>query len=91
MSSALSAAHFHDEIAATAYVEARIWPNGARVAVDGVDRMEIENELLRRNTVYYDSVAFARALGMLPSKDGRTDRLMLRLFNLKTKLRTRRR
>ena len=28
MSSALSAPHFHDEIAATAYVEARIWPNG---------------------------------------------------------------
>ena len=27
MSSALSAAHFHDENAATAYVEARIWPN----------------------------------------------------------------
>ena len=29
MSSALSAPHFHNEIAATAYVEARIWPNGA--------------------------------------------------------------
>ena len=29
MSSALSAPHFHSEIAATAYVEARIWPNGA--------------------------------------------------------------
>ena len=29
MFSALSAPHFHDEIAATAYVEARIWPNGA--------------------------------------------------------------
>ena len=29
MSSTLSAAHFHDENAAIAYVEARIWPNGA--------------------------------------------------------------
>lgn len=28
MSSVLSAPHFHDEEAAFAYVEARIWPNG---------------------------------------------------------------
>jgi transposase-like protein len=28
MTSALSAPHFHDEAAAFAYVEARVWPNG---------------------------------------------------------------
>lgn len=40
MSSALSAPHFHDEIAATAYVEARIWPNGAVCPhCGGVDRV----------------------------------------------------
>ena len=40
MSSALSAPHFHDEIAATAYVEARIWPSGAVCPhCGGVDRV----------------------------------------------------
>ena len=40
MSSALSAAHFHDENAATAYVEARIWLNGPVCPhCGGVDRL----------------------------------------------------
>lgn len=40
MSSALSAPHFHNEEAAYAYVEARIWPNGAVCPhCGGVDRV----------------------------------------------------
>jgi transposase-like protein len=40
MSSALSAAHFHDENAAIAYVEARIWPTGPVCPhCGGVDRL----------------------------------------------------
>ena len=60
---------------------------GDRVVINGVDRMEIEGGLLRRNTVYYDGAEFARAIGMLPARGSAADRSLTALFNARTGLR----
>jgi hypothetical protein len=56
------------------------------VELRGVDFFEVEDGLLRRNTVFYDGASFARQIGMLPREGSLADRAMLRLFNLKTRL-----
>jgi steroid delta-isomerase-like uncharacterized protein len=43
-----------------------IEPTGAKVEIRGTDRMEFANGKLVRNTVYYDGMGFARAIGMMP-------------------------
>jgi len=61
--------------------------NGARVELRGVDVMEFEDGLLRRNTVYYDGATFARAVGMLPAQGSLGERAMLGGFNVFTSAR----
>jgi steroid delta-isomerase-like uncharacterized protein len=63
-----------------------IRPTGRRVSLRGVDFFEIEDGLIRRNTIFYDGASFARQVGMLPPEGSLADRSMLRLFNLKTLL-----
>jgi steroid delta-isomerase-like uncharacterized protein len=57
-----------------------------RVSLRGVDFFEIEDGLIRRNTIFYDGASFARQVGLLPPEGSLADRSMLRLFNLKTLL-----
>jgi steroid delta-isomerase-like uncharacterized protein len=59
---------------------------GRAVELRGLDFFEIEDGLIRRNTVFYDGASFARQIGMLPREGSLTDRMMLRAFNLKTRL-----
>ena len=63
-----------------------IRPTGRHVEWRGCDVMEFEGDLLRRNTVYYDGLTFARQIGLLPRKDSAGDRTLLRLFNTVTRL-----
>jgi steroid delta-isomerase-like uncharacterized protein len=63
-----------------------IQPTGRAVQLRGVDFFEIEDGLIRRNTVFYDGASFARQIGMLPPKGSPIDRAMIALFNLKTRL-----
>lgn len=60
---------------------------GKRVEIQGLDVMEFDDGLLRRNTVYYDGLAVARALGLLPPDGSVADRAMRAMFNLVTRLR----
>jgi steroid delta-isomerase-like uncharacterized protein len=60
-------------------------PTGRRVALKGVDVMEIEAGLIRRNTIYYDGATMARQVGLLPRKDSLADRALLATFNLRTR------
>jgi steroid delta-isomerase-like uncharacterized protein len=64
-----------------------IEPNGRHVTIRGVDVMEIEDGLLRDNTIYYDGAAFARQIGMLPRQGSAADRAVLATFNAATRLR----
>lgn len=62
---------------------------GKRVELRGCDVLEIEDGKLRRNTAYYDGLAFARAVGLMPPKDSGPERAMFAAFNAKTKLQSR--
>jgi predicted ester cyclase len=62
---------------------------GRRVEFRGCDVVEMnEDELVLENTIYWDNLAFARQIGMLPAKDSLADRLMTRVFNGITWVRT---
>lgn len=58
-----------------------IEPNGKRVELRGCDRMEFENGKLVSNTVYYDSMSFARQIGMMPPLDSLAENAMKGAFN----------
>lgn len=62
-----------------------IEPTGRRLDIRGIDVMEFEDGVLRRNTVYYDGLAFARQIGLLPTEGSAADRAMLAAFNGLTK------
>ena len=68
-----------------------IQPTGKKLSLRGVDIMEFEDGLLVRNTIYYDGLAFARQIGLLPTAGTGADRAIMRGFNaltgLKSKLR----
>jgi steroid delta-isomerase-like uncharacterized protein len=66
-----------------------IEPVGRRIEIRGVDVMRIENDRIASNTAYYDSMSFARQIGMLPPLDSGGEKAMLTAFNAVTKLRSR--
>ena len=62
-------------------------PTGRRIELRGIDCAEIEDGKVVHNTVYYDGLAFARGIGMLPAEDSAPERAMVAGFNAVTKLR----
>ena len=62
-------------------------PTGRHVELRGVDLMEFEEGRLRRNTIYYDGLRFARQVGMLPTEGSAADRAIMSSFNALTKAR----
>ena len=63
-----------------------ILPTGRRAEIRGADVMEISGGLIQHNTIYYDGAAFARQIGMLPSRGSRADRALLAALNAKSRL-----
>ena len=63
--------------------------SGRRVEMRGADCLEFEDGKIVRNTVYYDGMAFARGVGLLPGRDSAAEKLMLAAFNAVTELRQR--
>lgn len=63
-----------------------IQSNGRRVDFRGTDAMEVEKGLIRRNTIFYDGADFFRDIGLLPARGSRMERILIRGFNLKTRL-----
>lgn len=63
-------------------------PNGSHVSLRGIDVMKFEEGLLVHNTIYYDGLAFARQIGMLPTEGSKTDRAMTASFNALTKVKS---
>ena len=62
-------------------------PTGRTVELRGVDVMEVEDGLIVRNTVYYDGLAFARGVGMIPVQGSTAERALYTAFNATTRLR----
>lgn len=62
-------------------------PTGKRLVFRGVDVVELEGGIVRSNTVYMDSMSFARQVGMLPPDGSSADKALKSSFNLLTGLR----
>jgi steroid delta-isomerase-like uncharacterized protein len=59
---------------------------GARVELEGLDLLTIEDGLIRRNDAYYDSMSFARQIGMMPPRDSGAERRVAQAFNTRTRV-----
>jgi steroid delta-isomerase-like uncharacterized protein len=66
-----------------------IEPTGRPLDIRGMDLIDVEDGRVAGNNVYYDQLAFARQVGMLPPEGSLGDRLMAGAFNLVTKGRAR--
>ena len=62
-------------------------PNGRHVELRGFDLFEVEDGEIVSNTAYWDGMAFARQVGMMPVQDSGGERTMKSAFNAFTKVR----
>jgi steroid delta-isomerase-like uncharacterized protein len=60
---------------------------GSHVDLRGCDCFEVKDGKIVKNTAYYDGMAFARAIGMMPAQDSGGERAMKQAFNAVTKVR----
>jgi steroid delta-isomerase-like uncharacterized protein len=60
---------------------------GRRLELRGLDLLEIEDGKIVSNTAYYDGMAFARQVGMMPPMDSGSERAVKSAFNAVTRLR----
>jgi len=56
------------------------------IELRGVDLMRFEQGKLKHNTIYYDGLAFARQIGMLPREGSLPDKAMTAAFNARTEV-----
>ena len=54
---------------------------GRPIDLRGMDLIDMRDGLVAGNVIYFDQLAFARQVGMLPPEGSRRDRLMTRGFN----------
>lgn len=62
-------------------------PTGRRVELRGLDWLEVEGELITRNTAFADGAALARGMGLLPPQGSAAEKAMFSAFNALTKAR----
>jgi steroid delta-isomerase-like uncharacterized protein len=62
-------------------------PNGRSVEIRGVDVIEIVDGKILSNTAYYDGMAFARGIGLLPPADSGAERAIKSAVNAATRMR----
>jgi steroid delta-isomerase-like uncharacterized protein len=65
-----------------------IEPTGRSIDLRGMDLIHLEDGRVAGNNIYYDQLAFARQIGMLPAEGSLGDRLMTGALNLVTRGRT---
>ena len=61
-------------------------PTGRRVDFRGVDYIELDGGKIVKVTAYYDSMEFARQIGLMPPRESGAERAMKTAFNTGTKL-----
>ena len=62
-------------------------PTGRRIELRGLDWVEVEGELVTRNTAFADGAALARGMGLLPPQGSAAEKAMFSAFNAFTKAR----
>jgi steroid delta-isomerase-like uncharacterized protein len=63
-------------------------PTDRRVELRGCDVLEVADGLIQRNTAYYDGMAMARGVGMLPAQQSGAEKALFAAFNAVTKVRS---
>lgn len=63
-----------------------IRPNRAAIRAEGADLVQVENGLIKRLDSYWDDSETARQIGLLPPKKSRQERMLIGLFNTKSRL-----
>jgi steroid delta-isomerase-like uncharacterized protein len=58
-----------------------------RIELRGLDLLEIEDGKIVGNTAYYDGMAFARQIGLMPSQESSAENAMKSAFNAATRAR----
>lgn len=66
---------------------AGIEATGTWIELRGCDVVEVENDLITRNTAYLDGMELAQSLGMLPPAGSGAEKAMISAFNLANKAR----
>lgn len=61
-------------------------PTGARIDLEGIDMLTIENGKITHNEAYYDGLTFARQVGLMPPQDSGAERAMTQAFNVRTRM-----
>jgi glyoxylase-like metal-dependent hydrolase (beta-lactamase superfamily II)/predicted ester cyclase len=64
-------------------------PNGARVDLEGMDRVVVRDGRLARVDAYMNGAELARQLGALPPQGSATDQRLAKAFNVRTRIRRR--
>jgi glyoxylase-like metal-dependent hydrolase (beta-lactamase superfamily II)/predicted ester cyclase len=59
-------------------------PTGARIQLEGIDLLQVRDELIVRNDAYVDGMEVARQLGVLPAAGSPPERAMFGAFNART-------
>jgi predicted ester cyclase len=62
-------------------------PTGRRIELRGLDWLEVDGELIARNTAFADGAALARGMGLLPPQGSAAEKAMFGAFNALTKAR----
>lgn len=62
-------------------------PTGRWIELRGLDWLEVEGELVKRNTAFADGAALARGMGLLPPQGSAAEKAMFGAFNAFTKAR----
>jgi steroid delta-isomerase-like uncharacterized protein len=60
---------------------------GRHVELRGLDLLEIDDGMIVANTAYYDGMAFARQIGLMPAQDSSAETAMKNAFNAATRVR----
>ena len=61
-------------------------PNGARIAIQGIDLVTLRDGLIVRNEAYLDTAGIARQLGVMPPAGSPLEQRMTRLMNVRTRV-----
>jgi glyoxylase-like metal-dependent hydrolase (beta-lactamase superfamily II)/predicted ester cyclase len=61
-------------------------PTGARISIEGVDLLEVQDGRVQALVAFTDGATIARQVGALPAQDSPADQRMTKALNLRTRL-----
>jgi steroid delta-isomerase-like uncharacterized protein len=63
--------------------------NGSRLDMQGVDCFTVRDGMIEQNIIFFDQLNFARHIGLMPPENSLIDRMMVKGYNARTRLKKR--